>query len=55
MNKYLILALMLALAFVINAGIMWFFGSYCGISPVLVAGIVGVGHASNALLKSSRR
>jgi type IV secretory pathway VirB2 component (pilin) len=58
MNEYWSMALiagMLALAFVINAGIMWFFGSYCGISPVLVAGIVGVGHASNALLKSSRR
>jgi len=55
MNKYLIVALMLALAFATNAGAMWFFGSYCGFSPVLIAGLLGVGHASNVLFKSSRR
>ena len=58
MNDYWSMALiagMLALAFAINAGIMWFFSSSCGFSPVLVAGIIGMGHATNSIFKKSKR
>jgi len=50
-----LIAGMLALAFAINAGIMWFFSSYCGFSPVLIAGIIGVGHATNSIFAKSNR
>jgi F0F1-type ATP synthase assembly protein I len=50
-----LIAGMLALAFAINAGIMWFFSSYRGFSPVLIAGIIGVGHATNSIFKKSNR
>jgi hypothetical protein len=58
MNEYWSMALiagMLVLAFAINAGIMWFFSSYCEFSPVLIAGLIGVGHATNSIFAKSKR
>lgn len=44
----------LILAFSINAGIMWCCTAW-GASPVLIAGLMGVGHSLNALFGRKAR
>ena len=52
---FLVIAAMLVIAFAINAGVMWLFASQWGFSPVFIAGLLGVGHATNSIFSGSSR
>ena len=51
MKVAILLTITLLAAFAFNAGIMWCCVELFGWNPAIIAGVVGMGHAANALVK----
>jgi hypothetical protein len=54
MKTIFLLTITLLAAFAFNAGIMWCCVELFGWNPATIAGVVGMGHAANALVKKPK-
>ncbi len=54
MKTIFLLTITLLAAFAFNAGIMWCCVELFGWNPAIIAGVVGMGHAANALVKKPK-